>query len=238
LLAAAAGASVQTVDCPPAAPVEERDALDEETVDEALAFGWRLAESAVDEGADLLVLASCGSGAEAAATTIVALTTGSEPAALLGRVVSADGFVDDAAWMLRCATVRDARHRVRARDRDARSLLAMVGGGDLAVATGVLLGAAGRRTPVMIDGPVGVAAGMLARDLGAHSRHWLIMPDHGGHPAVKVAAEVLGIEPLLSLRLGLGEGAPALAALPLINTALTLSAATPARPVPDEKPGE
>src|SRR5262249_51265704 len=89
---------------------------------------------------------------------------------------------------------------------------------------------------VMIDGPVGVAAGMLARDLGAHSRHWLIMPDHGDHPAVKIAADVLGIEPLLSLRLGLGEGATALAALPLINTALTLSAATPARVVPDEKP--
>jgi nicotinate-nucleotide--dimethylbenzimidazole phosphoribosyltransferase len=236
LLAAAAGATVQTVDCPPALPVEERDALDAETVDAALNLGWALAEAAVDEGADLLVLGSCGSGAESAATAVVAVITGGEPAALLGRVVGADGFVDDAAWMRRCVAVRDAKHRTRERQRDARSVLAMLGGGDIAVGAGILLGAAYRRTPVLIDGPVAVAAGLVARDFGAQTRHWLVMPDHGGHPTVKLAADVLGVEPFMQLRLGLGEGATALATLPLLNTALTLAAATPERPVPPEKP--
>ena len=232
LLAAAAGAGVQVVECPPAYAMEERDALDAETVDAALGLGWRLAQSAVDEGADLVVLASCGSGAEAAATAVTAVATGGEPAALLARVVGADGFVDDDAWMRRCVAVRDARHRIRARGRDPKSLLATVGGGDIAVATGVLLGATARQTPVLIDGPVGVAAGLVARDFGAQTRHWLILPDHGEHPTTVLGADVLGVEPLLSLRLALGEGATALAALPLLNTALTLAAATPQRPSP------
>jgi nicotinate-nucleotide--dimethylbenzimidazole phosphoribosyltransferase len=235
-LAATAGASVRTVDCPPAWPAEERDALEPDTVDDALKYGWRLAEVAADEGIDLLVLAACGSGADAAATAIIAVTTGGEPAALLGRAVGPGGRVDDAAWIRRCAAIRDARHRIRARSRDPRSLLAMVGGGDIAVATGILLGATSRRTPVLVDGPVAVAAAMVARDFGAQTRHWLVLPDHGDHPAVKLAADVLGVTPLLSLRLGLGEGATALAALPLINTALTLAAATPPRPEPEPEP--
>ncbi len=232
LLAAAAGASLQAVECPPAQAIEVQDALDATTVDAALGLGWSLAQSAVDEGADLLILASCGSGAEASAAAIVAVATGGEPAAILDRVVAADGSVDDEAWMRRCMAVRDARHRIRARGRDPKSLLAMLGGGDIAVATGVLLGATARQTPVLIDGPVAIAAGLVARDFGAQTRHWLIMPDHGEHPAVKLGADVLGVEPLMSLKLSLGEGATALAALPLLNSALTLAAATAARPAP------
>ena len=105
----------------------------------------------------------------------------------------------------------------------------MLGGGDIAVATGILLGAASRRLPVMVDGPVGIAAGLVARDYGAQTRHWLLMADHGENPTVKLAADVLGVTPFLQLKLALGEGGTSLATLPLVNTALTLAAATPPR---------
>ncbi|WP_238019328.1 bifunctional adenosylcobinamide kinase/adenosylcobinamide-phosphate guanylyltransferase [Dactylosporangium sp. AC04546] len=232
MLAATAGASVQAIDCPEAGPAELHDALDDASVDAALTLGWRLADAAANEGVDLLVLASCGAGSDAAAAAVVAVLTGGEPAALLGRVTNAAGFVDDAAWMHKVAAVRDARHRIRARSRDPHAILSMLGGGDLAVATGLLLGAASRKLPIMIDGPVGIAAGLVARDYGAQTRHWLLMPDHGDNPTVKLAADVLGTTPFLSLKLALGEGATALAALPLVNTALTVAAATPAAPPP------
>jgi adenosyl cobinamide kinase/adenosyl cobinamide phosphate guanylyltransferase/NaMN:DMB phosphoribosyltransferase len=229
VLASAAGAAVRTVDCPPAGAMEDDDVLGSEAVQAALELGWHLADSAVDEGADLLVLAACGAGRDTAAAAVVAVVTGGEPAALLGRVVHADRSVDDAAWMRRCGAVRDALHRIRARSREPRNLMAMVGGGDLAVATGLLLGATARRTPVLLSGPVGIAAALLARDFGAQTRHWLVLPDVGGHPTVKLAADVIGLTPLVDLKLGLGEGAAALAALPLLNTALTLAAVTPPR---------
>jgi NaMN:DMB phosphoribosyltransferase/adenosyl cobinamide kinase/adenosyl cobinamide phosphate guanylyltransferase len=230
LLAAGAGASIGTVECPPSGVMETGDALTAAEVDDALTLGWQLAEAAADEGTDLLVLAATGTGSEAAAVAVSTLTAGGEPAALLDRVVSASGSIDDTAWMTRCLAVRDALHRVRTRPRDPRSLLAMVGGGDIAVATGLILGATYRRTPVFIDGPVGIAAALTARDLGPQSRLWLLLPDHGGHPLVRFGGDVLGLRPMLHLRLRLGEGATALAALPLLRAALTVAAGTPPTP--------
>ena len=132
--------------------------------------------------------------------------------------------------MVRCAAVRDALHRTRRSPRDAKDVLAELGGGDIAMATGVLLGATARRVPVLLDGPVGIAAGMVSRDLAGQARHWCLLPDHGGRPGVRLAADVLGLTPLLDLRLDLGEGATALAALPLLRSALTLAAALPVHP--------
>lgn len=230
LLAADADASVRTVECPPAAPMEEADALTPDEVAESLAIGWRLADSAADEGTDALVLGALGVGSEAAAVATCVLAAGGEPAALLDRVTAANGHIDDNAWMVRCLAVRDALHRVRGRPRDPHTMLANVGGGDIAVATGVILGATFRRTPVFIDGPVGIAAALVARDLAAQTRHWLALPDHGGHPLVRYGGDTLGLTPLLHLRLRLGEGGTSLAALPLLRTALTLARGTPTAP--------
>ncbi|MGB2569486.1 bifunctional adenosylcobinamide kinase/adenosylcobinamide-phosphate guanylyltransferase [Micromonospora citrea] len=229
-LAAEIGASLQVVDAPSSAPMEQEPALGAAAVESALRYGWRLAEEAADAGVQLLVLGACGAGTEAAAAAVLAATAGAEAPAVLGRVVTADGEIDDAAWMVRCAAVRDALHRTRRSPRDAKDVLAELGGGDVAVATGVLLGATARRLPVMLDGPVGLAAGMISRDLAGQARHWCLLADHGGHPAIRLAADVLGLTPLLDLRLGLGEGANALAALPLLRSVLSLAAGLPTHP--------
>ncbi len=229
-LAAESGASLQVVDTPAAAPIEDQPALTPEQVESALRYGWRLAEQAADAGVQLLVLGACGAGTEAAAAAVLAATAGAEPPAVLGRVITDSGEIDDAAWMIRCAAVRDALHRTRRSSRGAKDILAELGGGDVAVATGVLLGATARRVPVLLDGPVGLAAGMVSRDLAGQARHWCLLADHGGHPAVRLAADVLGLTPLLDLRLDLGEGANALVALPLLRSVLALAAALPVHP--------
>jgi NaMN:DMB phosphoribosyltransferase len=203
-----------------------------EAVEAGLRYGWRLAEEAVDSGVDLIVLGSCGAGAETAASAIVAADTGAEPAVLLGRVITPGGGIDDNAWMIRCGTVRDALHRIRDSGREPRELLAELGGGDISVATGVLLGATARRTPVLLDGPVGVAAGLIARDLAGQTRHWCLLPDHGRHPTVKHAADVLGLDPVIDVQLDLGEGANALAVLPLLQAMLGLASTVPEHPAP------
>ncbi|MEV6813338.1 bifunctional adenosylcobinamide kinase/adenosylcobinamide-phosphate guanylyltransferase, partial [Micromonospora sp. NPDC051296] len=236
-LAAESGASLQVVDAPAAAPIEHSPALTAEQVESALHYGWRLAEEAADAGVQLLVLAACGAGTEAAAAAVLAATAGAEPPAVLARVVTASGEIDDVAWMARCAAVRDALHRTRRSSRDAKDVLAELGGGDISIATGILLGATARRIPVLLDGPVGVAAGLVSRDLAGQARHWCLLADHGGHPAVQLAADVLGLTSLAELRLDLGEGANALTVLPLLRSVLGLAAALPARPARDNGSG-
>jgi nicotinate-nucleotide--dimethylbenzimidazole phosphoribosyltransferase len=136
------------------------------------------------------------------------------------------GRIDDDAWMTRCIVARDALRSLRASTgpaTDGPKALAALGGPALATATGVLLGASQRRTPVLLDGPVGTAAALVAREYAAQSRLWCLLVDHGNHPTARVAADMLSLEPLVDLRIGLGEGCTALAVLPLIQSALLIS---------------
>lgn len=229
-LATTAGADIVVVRTAAAGAMEDGPVLDAEAVDDALRQGWELADAAADEGRDVLILGSCGTGTEAAATAVLAATTGAEPVALLPRVLAPGGRYDDDAWMLRCAAVRDAMHRIRQDPRGAKDILAQLGGADLAVATGALLGAASRRMPVLVDGPLGIAAGLIARDIASQARHWCLLADAGTHQLVRQGADVLGLTPVMELRLDLGEGANALAALPLLRAAIALAGALPVHP--------
>jgi NaMN:DMB phosphoribosyltransferase len=233
-LAAAAGASFVTLEWNPAAnAIELEDAITSKQLDAAMRMGWAEAERAADEGIELLVLAAGGPGASAAAVAVISAISGYETSALLGRVVTPAGVYDDNAWMTRAIALRDAMHRVRHRDGDPRTVLCAVGGADIATATGLLLGAASRRLPVMIDGPVGAAAAMLANDFAPSIRRWLMLPDHGRNVAVIVVAEALELKPWMDLCLDLGEGATSLSALPTLQMALTLAGAgVPVEPQP------
>jgi adenosyl cobinamide kinase/adenosyl cobinamide phosphate guanylyltransferase/NaMN:DMB phosphoribosyltransferase len=228
LLAERAGVRLQVLDVRGpngdvvAAPIESGDALAADRVDAAMRQGWRIAEAAVDEGVDLLVLAAAGPGQEAAAAAVVAGSASAEPAALLQRVYRPGGAIDDEAWMARCVAIRDAMRRLHGRSRDARTLLSALGGPDIAIAAGIVLGAADRRTPVLVDGPVGVAGALMARDIAGAARMWTLLADHGDHPTVKAGASALDLKPLVELGLGLGEGAASMVLVPLIQAALSI----------------
>ncbi len=219
-----------------AAPIEDTDACTEDEAAAGFALGRKLGDSVADSGVDLLVLASLGAGVDAAAAATAAFMTGTEAAALLPRVAYPDGRVDDAAWMRRCAAVRDALTRVRHRPHEPQTALAALGGPDLAVATGLVLGAAARRTPVLLDGPVGLVAALLARDIAGQAVHWCLAPDTSRHPTAGTVANRIGLEPFLDLGLDLGEGAAALTALGLLQAALDLASTTPTRPTPPPAP--
>jgi nicotinate-nucleotide--dimethylbenzimidazole phosphoribosyltransferase len=237
-LAGEAGAEVAVVRVPASGAMENGPVLTAESVETLLRQGWSLADRAAEDGRDALLLGSCGTGTDAAATAVLAATTGTEPVAVLPRVLAPGGRYDDEAWMLRCAAVRDALHRIRQEPRGARDILAEIGGADLAVATGALLGAAARRLPVLLDGPVGIAAALVARDLANQVRHWCLLPDAGRKALVLQGADVLGLTPVLDLGTDLGEGANALATLPLLRAAIGLAAALPVHPALLESPGD
>jgi NaMN:DMB phosphoribosyltransferase len=89
---------------------------------------------------------------------------------------------------------------------------------------------------VLLDGPVGLTAALLARDLAGAASHWCLAPDTSRHPTAVTVAERIGLEPFLDLRLDLGEGAAALTGLALLQSALDLAntAEETAAPAPAE----
>ena len=98
-------------------------------------------------------------------------------------------------------------------------LLAKVGGFEIGVLAGVILGSAMMRKPVIVDGFISGAAALVANAVCPAARDYM-MPSHvsaeRGHRA---ALAELGLTPLLDLGMRLGEGTGAALAMPILQTA-------------------
>jgi nicotinate-nucleotide--dimethylbenzimidazole phosphoribosyltransferase len=190
-------------------------ALTRAEAEQAVRAGMRLADEEVDAGADLLIAGDVGIGSTTPAAALVTVLTDAEVATMVGRGTG----IDDRAWMVKCAAVRDAARRGRTRQADMVDLLAEVGGADIAAITGFVFQAAVRRTPVLLDGVVTGAAALVAQRIGYRARHWWLAGHRSTEPAHARALERLDLEPVLDFGLRIGEGTGALLALPVLAAA-------------------
>lgn len=199
--------------------IDREDALSQDELDAALRAGVAVADEEVDAGADLLVAGDMGIGNTTVAAALVGAVLG------LGAldVVGTGTGVDDDAWARKVAGLRDALYRARGH-HDPLDLLRMVGSADVAATVALLVQAAARRTPVLLDGVVSCACALLASRLVEGCGQWFLASHRSTEPAQHRALEALGLEPLLDLGMRLGEGTGALAALPLVRAAQALLA--------------
>jgi nicotinate-nucleotide--dimethylbenzimidazole phosphoribosyltransferase len=198
--------------------IDIEDALTAEEAARGFEAGRALADEEIDSGADLLIPASIGVGATTPASTIVAAFTGTEPVAVIGR----GSGIDDAGWMRKAAAVRDALRRAKPHAREPLALLRIAGGADLAVLTGLLLQAAVRRTPVLLDGLVVGAAALLADDLAPGARQWWLAAQRSPEPAMAIVLDRLELTPLVDLGVRLGDGTGAAVVVPLVQMSARL----------------
>jgi nicotinate-nucleotide--dimethylbenzimidazole phosphoribosyltransferase len=214
------------------------DALSDAEVRAAIEAGEQIADEEVDAGADILIAGDMGIGNSTPATVLVAALTDTEPVAAVGYGTG----VDDAGWARKTAAVRDALYRVSGSRSDPVALLRACGGADLAAMAGFCAQAAVRRTPLLLDGLAVTAAALVAEQLAPGARQWWQAGHRSPEPAHGLALARLELEPILDLRMRLGEGTGAAVALPVLRAAVaalsemaTFSAAGVAtRPDPDE----
>jgi nicotinate-nucleotide--dimethylbenzimidazole phosphoribosyltransferase len=187
--------------------------------DAALAAGAELARALLHEsGAHCLVLGEIGIGNTATAAALLCALTGAQPEEVVGR-----GTGLDAQGVVRkTTTVAAALARVgagAATADDPAEALRQLGGLELAALAGAIHAAHDARTPVILDGfAVGVAA-LVAVRLRPTCREWLVAGHRSAEPAHALVLAELGLEPLLDLRLRLGEASGAALALPLVEQA-------------------
>ncbi|MCX9190870.1 nicotinate-nucleotide--dimethylbenzimidazole phosphoribosyltransferase [Carbonactinospora thermoautotrophica] len=200
--------------------IDVADALTVPEAEQAFRVGMTVADEEVDSGADLLVLGHLGVGGSTPAAVLAGALLGLDAATVTGR----GSGVDDNRWMRKCATVRDALRRARRVVSDPLRLLATSGGADFAAMAGFLVQAAVRRTPVLLDGLAPAVSALVAQRIAYGAVDWWLAGQLSPEPAHAKALDRLGLEPLLAYRIGLGQGAGALLAVPLLRAAAVLLA--------------
>ncbi len=196
--------------------ITREDALSAAETAAAIEAGLRIADEEVDAGADLLIAGDMGIGNTTPATVLVAALTGAEPVAAVGYGTG----IDDAGWARKTAAVRDALYRARAVSPEPVALLRCCGGADLAAMAGFCAQAAVRRTPLLLDGLAVTAAALIADQLAPGARQWWQAGHRSPEPAHALALARLELEPIVDLRMRLGEGTGAAMVLPVLRAAV------------------
>ncbi|MGO9899550.1 MAG: nicotinate-nucleotide--dimethylbenzimidazole phosphoribosyltransferase [Solirubrobacteraceae bacterium] len=186
-------------------------ALSEAQLRAAIGAGHALGAE-LAERHELIVLGEIGIANTTVAAALLAALTGLPPSAVCGR-----GTGLDAQGVERKQRVVAGALDVNMPDRaDPLGCLRACGGLELAGLVGAMLGAAGRRRPILLDGFATGVTALLACRLAPALRDYLIAGHRSAEPAHQHVLTELGLEPLLDLRMRLGEASGAALAVPLI----------------------
>lgn len=184
----------------------------------AIAAGIELADELADDGIGVVATGEMGIGNTTAASALAAALLPADPGAVCGRGTG----LDDAGVARKIDVVRRALRANPVDEDDPVGALAALGGYEIAVLVGLVLGAAARRVVVALDGFVTGAAALVAARLAPDATAAMIAAHLSPEPGARPLLAALGLEPLLDLGLRLGEGSGAALALPLIQSSLAL----------------
>ena len=177
-------------------------AMTEEQAVRTLEAGIELVTAAADKGLDIVGTGDMGIGNTTASSAIFAALTG-RPA---GEVTGRGTGLSDEQLVHKTAVVEKALAVNKPDAANPVGVLAKVGGFEIGGLAGVMLGAASRRIPVVIDGFISGAAALIAAALAPQIKDYLISSHasaEAGHPSLLAS---LGLKPLLDLEMRLGEG--------------------------------
>ena len=194
------------------------DALTAEETTAALEAGAAVAREEIAAGAQLLISGDMGIGNTTPAAAMVAAGLGLPASEVTGRGTG----IGDEALRTKTEVITAALDRAGERAGDPVETLAALGSADLAATTGYLLEAARSGTPVLLDGLMSVACALTADRIEPGAAAWFAAGHRSTEPAQSMALEKLGLEPLLDLDLRLGEGSGAVAAVPVVRSAVAL----------------
>ena len=232
VLARHVGAKVVVVDIGVARPVEwpgvvvrkvrpgtgniaRGPAMAREEAVRAVEVGIELAQAEIDEGADLIATGDMGIGNTTPSSAILCAITGIPVEEAVGRGT----MVNDAVLARKREVVAEALKVNRPDPADPLDVLAKVGGLEIAGLTGVILGTAARRVPVLLDGFITGAAALIAAGLCPWARDFIIASHLSEEQAHRHILAALGLRPLLDFNLRLGEGTGAALAMPVVEAA-------------------
>ena len=161
-----------------------------------------LAAQARQDGIRLLGVGEMGIGNTTTSSAVLCALSGEFVEAVTGR----GGGLTDAAFGRKKQVIEQALAVNRPDADDPIDVLCKVGGFDLCAMTGVFLGAAHARLPVVVDGFISIVAALCAARLCENARGFFFGSHVSYERGYKVAEQLLGLQPCLQLGMRLGEG--------------------------------
>jgi nicotinate-nucleotide--dimethylbenzimidazole phosphoribosyltransferase len=185
-------------------------------VDEGRALGHELA------GHGLVCLGEVGIGNTTVAAALAGALLGLAPDEAVGLGSGADAAMLDRKRTVVAGALVRAQAQHGAALAEPLTALAALGGAELALLTGVTLGAAAAGVPVVLDGLATSLAALVAVRLEPAVQAALVAGHRSRERAHGIVLTELGLEPLLDLRLRAGEGVGACLAAQLLLTTLAV----------------
>jgi nicotinate-nucleotide--dimethylbenzimidazole phosphoribosyltransferase len=167
------------------------------------------------DAVDVFGTGDMGIGNTTPSAAVAAAITGAAPAEVTGRGTG----IDDGQLALKVAVIQRALEVNKPDPADGLDVLAKVGGFEIGGIAGMILGAAARRKPVVIDGFISTAGALIAQALAPLAADYVIAAHRSAENGHKVMQRRLNKEPLLDLGMRLGEGTGAAMAMCLVEAA-------------------
>jgi nicotinate-nucleotide--dimethylbenzimidazole phosphoribosyltransferase len=192
-------------------------AMSRQEAQSALDVGAEVARELVASGARCLITGDMGIGNTTPSAALIAHFTGARADEVVGRGTG----IDDTMLSRKVVVVEAALARTAGAvsPDDHLGVLASLGGLEIAALAGFIVGAAAAGVPVIVDGVIASAALVTAAALCPSVLDYSIAGHRSAEPGSAAVLDHVGLRPLLTLDLRLGEGTGACLALPLVQAA-------------------
>ena len=190
----------------------------------SIAMATRAVESGIDvvndlaDRIDVFGTGDMGIGNTTPSTAIAAVITGKSIKELTGRGTG----LDDEQLIHKQGVIKTILEQNKPDPKNGLDILMKVGGFEIGGIAGVIIGAAAKRKPVVVDGFISSAGALIAMAIEPFVKDYIICAHRSMEPGHAAMQEKVGCRPLLDLNMRLGEGTGAAIAMNLVEAAVAV----------------
>ena len=195
--------------------ISQGPAMTREQAEQCLEAGINLAVETIESGVDLVATGDMGIGNTTPSSAITAAVTRLDPQETTGEGTGRNSE----ELQHKVGVVRTALAVNSPDPSDGVGLLTKVGGFEIGVLAGVVLGTAMMRRPVVVDGFISSAGALIANAISPAANDYMFGSHVSAERGHRAALASLGLTPLFDLGMRLGEGTGAALAMPIVEAA-------------------
>ena len=185
---------------------------------QAIEVGIDLVRHLKEQGYSMLATGEMGIGNTTTSSAVASVLLGRPPREVTGRGAG----LSDAGLERKIKVIEQAVLCNRADPGNTLDVLQKLGGFDIAGMAGVFIGGAVYRIPVLIDGFISAVSALIAKSLCPSCAPYMMASHVSAEPAGSMALDALGLKPVITAGMRLGEGTGAVCAWPLLDMALAI----------------